>query len=229
MNHEERQGELAPDVLVSKPVWGAYVINVLLFFAIAALGAVADLETKSRVFQALGKPGEYLLFQDPDRHAVYWLCDGVFGFQTTLNEGALFGMGQGRTTVLAALSFLALSAILVFLFISAARESRFLSVTLGLITAGIIGNLYDRLGLHQLTWNHPPERIGEPVFAVRDWILVRIGTFNWPNFNIADSLLVCGVILLLLHAYFTRDDEKKEAETSASDKEPDAQRSGVSG
>lgn len=185
-----------------------FVVNVLLFFICTVLGAVADLETKNRVFAALGKPGEYLRFEQPEKNATYWLLEGVFGFQTTLNEGALFGFWEGMTTVLAALSIFAFVAIVVFLFHTAARESRFLSVTLGLITAGILGNLYDRLGWHGLTWNYATERheIGEPVYAVRDWILVRIGSFNWPNFNIADSLLVCGVILLLFHMYFVKED-----------------------
>jgi signal peptidase II len=74
------------------------------------------------------------------------------------------------------------------------------------ITGGILGNLYDRLGL----WDHrglPPELH----HGVRDWILfvwpeVRLRIFNpWPNFNLADSLLVCGAILLVLHALVHRD------------------------
>jgi signal peptidase II len=34
---------------------------------------------------------------------------------------------------------------------------------------------------------------------VRDWILFRYHSYTWPNFNIADSLLVCGAGLLLWH------------------------------
>jgi signal peptidase II len=74
---------------------------------------------------------------------------------------------------------------------------------MGLISAGIIGNLYDRLAFHQLRWLddgfHQPET---PIYAVRDWILVMIGTYHWPNFNLADSYLVCGVILLAIYAFF---------------------------
>jgi len=53
--------------------------------------------------------------------------------------------------------------------------------------------LYDRLGWHGLIGY-----AGQPIYAVRDWILCMIGSFHWPNFNIADSLLVCSVIVLLL-------------------------------
>jgi len=81
-----------------------------------------------------------------------------------------------------------------------AWRSLFLTVVLGMITAGICGNLYDRLGWHGLVSPEGHERAGAPIYAVRDWILCMIGPFPWPNFNIADSLLVCSVILLLLHS-----------------------------
>ena len=68
---------------------------------------------------------------------------------------------------------------------------------LGCVTAGILGNLYDRLGLPGLRWiANPPHHAGDPVHAVRDWILVMIGPWHWPNFNVADSLLVCGALLV---------------------------------
>ena len=49
--------------------------------------------------------------------------------------------------------------------------------------------------------------MGEPVYAVRDWLhfqIDRIG-FDWPIFNLADSFLVCGAILLVWHAIRHRD------------------------
>ena len=46
---------------------------------------------------------------------------------------------------------------------------------------------------------------GSPIYAVRDWILLQWNdAWRWPNFNIADSLLVVGAILLLWHAYATK-------------------------
>jgi len=67
---------------------------------------------------------------------------------------------------------------------------------------GVLGNLYDRLGL----WVQP----GYPkqwASGVRDWILFRYGEYTWPNFNIADSLLVCGAIMLMLHAFWERSED----------------------
>ncbi|MEA1951049.1 MAG: signal peptidase II [Planctomycetota bacterium] len=166
----------------------------IIFFAIAATGCLADLGTKSWIFAKLGPP--------PSR--TLWLWENVFGLQTSLNEGALFGMGQGKVWFFAVLSLVALAAIVVWLFAFSAARDRFLTVALACVSGGILGNLYDRLGLHGLKWMFatPGHGIGEPVYAVRDWILVRFGGWgDWPNFNIADSLLVCGAILLVWHAY----------------------------
>lgn len=170
----------------------------IVFFSIAALGCLADLATKSCVFAKLGFPPS----------DTCWLWNNVVGLQTSLNEGALFGMGQGKVGFFAVLSIVALAGIVVWLFPFAAARDRFLTVALGCVAAGILGNLYDRLGLPGLRWEFPTpsgHAVGDPVYAVRDWILVRFGSWDWPNFNIADSLLVCGAILLVWHAYVAED------------------------
>ena len=45
--------------------------------------------------------------------------------------------------------------------------------------------------------------VGDAVFAVRDWLHFRIPIIerDWPIFNIADSLLVCGAGLMMWHAW----------------------------
>jgi len=168
---------------------------VCLFVAIACVGLAADLLTKHWAFQALGMPGAY-----HTERSVYWIWQDVAGFQTALNTGGLFGLGAGWTPVLSVLSIVFLVGILFYTALWGWR-SLFLSAILGMITAGICGNLFDRLGWHGLIYPawYPPEIAGQKVYAVRDWILCMIGTFQWPNFNIADALLVCSIILLLLH------------------------------
>lgn len=169
-----------------------------LFFVIAAFFCALDLGTKHWIFERLGRPGE---------SDVWWLIPDVFGFQTSLNQGALFGIGQGQIPLFATLSCVALVGIIGWVWADSTR-SVFLASTLGLITAGILGNLWDRLGLHRMRWSDfdaevwgcPPETVGEPIYAVRDWILVMLGDYPWPNFNIADSCLVCGAILIGLYA-----------------------------
>jgi len=167
--------------------------RILVFASIAVLGCGLDLWTKSFLFDWLGMPG-----QQP----VWWVIPNVFGFQTSLNEGALFGIGQGYTPLFAVLSILAAVAVLVWLFVYRAAEDWLLTVAFGCVMAGIFGNLYDRLGWHGLIWPAGYPAAGTPVYAVRDWILVMIGTWPWPTFNIADSMLVVGAGLLLGHALF---------------------------
>jgi len=166
--------------------------RAIVFFTIAVLGCVADLATKHWVFAWLGEPvGQR------------WpILENVFYLETGLNEGALFGVGQGRAFLFAALSIVAAAAILYWLFYAGAARDLLLTVALGLITAGILGNLWDRVGLPGLIWKYASEHhgVGDPVYAVRDWILVYIGKWPWPTFNLADSMLVCGAILLVWHA-----------------------------
>jgi signal peptidase II len=157
---------------------------------IVAAGVAADLATKQWIFDWLGDPWR------PKCNQPWWLVQDLFGFQTSLNPGALFGLGQGWTGLFAGLSLVASGAILYWVFSGRAVRSLLLTVALALITAGIFGNLYDRLGFGI----HSPW--GLPVHAVRDWILVRIYHWNWPNFNIADSLLDIGAGLLIWQAYF---------------------------
>ena len=160
------------------------------FFAIAALAAIGDLATKSAIFARLGMPGE-------QRGIV--LVPGMLSLETNLNEGALFGMGQGLGAVFAAVSLCAIGGIVMLVSRPATRSDRWLLLALALITGGIIGNLYDRLGLPGLQWHAPLERRGEAVLAVRDWIHVKLdGVIDWPIFNLADSWLVIGAGLMLL-------------------------------
>lgn len=162
------------------------------FFSLTIGGCLVDLATKSWMFHQLGMPHE---------QPVWWIIPEVFGFQTSLNHGALFGMGQGLSLVFAGLSVVAAAGILIWLFYFGAARDWLLTVALGLVTAGIFGNLYDRLGLW--AWEMDLEI---PIFAVRDFILVMIGRWPWPTFNIADSLLVCGAGLLLWHAFTVREE-----------------------
>jgi hypothetical protein len=82
------------------------------FAAIALIGCAADLATKHWIFARLGPPGGNTL----------WLVDDIFGFQTSINHGALFGMGQGHVWVFAALAVVAVFGILYWLFVVSAAD-----------------------------------------------------------------------------------------------------------
>jgi len=166
----------------------------IVFVAIAAVGCIVDLTSKAWIFARMGMP-----FEQPSQ----WLVKDIFGFTISLNEGALFGIGQGQVPLFAALSIIAALGILYWLFIADAAQDWLLTVALGSVTAGIFGNLYDRVGLPGLKWNFDAagHQVGDPVYAVRDWLHFKLeGVIDWPIFNIADALLVCGAALLVWHA-----------------------------
>ena len=166
-----------------------------LFLALAVFGCAADLLTKHWIFEWRGMPR-------PDN--VWWLIEGYVGIETALNPGALFGMGKGFGVVFAALSLVATVGVVGWVFLGRATRDLTLTIALGCVQGGILGNLYDRLGL----W-HPPGRPDVWRNEVRDWILFRWGEYTWPNFNIADSLLVCGAMLLLWHSFRSPEPPKE--------------------
>jgi lipoprotein signal peptidase len=122
-----------------------------------------------------------------------------------VNHGALWGIG-GRDEngsdfnhIFALISVVAAVAIVLWSFRRATAQDRWLCMALGLILAGTLGNLYDRVVFHG-------------VRDFLDWIYL----FRFATFNIADSCLVCGASLLLLQALFASPkDEKKETAVAA--------------
>jgi len=164
-----------------------------LFWGIAIAGGAADLATKAWFFSSPRlRAGE-----------IDWLWPGHVGVQLSRNLGALFGLGQGMVGLFAALSIGAAIAIPLWLFWFRAARDMWLTVALGCVMAGVFGNLYDRLGLSGDPWFGPLTPSPQAIHAVRDWILWQWNDrWRWPNFNIADSLLVVGVAILLVHALF---------------------------
>jgi signal peptidase II len=145
----------------------------VIFALIAFVGCAADLATKAWMFSRF------------PRGWIYWLWEGHAGIQTTLNTGALFGIGQGLVWLFAWMSVFAAVALPLWLFWFRAAHDRWLTVALGCVMAGVLGNLYDRLLLA----------------GVRDWILLQWNDkWQWPNFNLTDSMLVVGACLLVWHA-----------------------------
>lgn len=177
----------------------------ILFAVLAVGGCSLDLATKHIAFARL-------LWGEP-----YWLWPGHAGFQLSLNGGALFGIGQGKVSYFAILSVIAAVAIPVWLFVYRVANDLWMTLALGGVTGGILGNLYDRLGLHNEVWRVPDPRAGEPAYAVRDWILWQYNDrWVWPNFNIADALLVVGSAIIFLRVLCEPTSPAARAEPTAS-------------
>lgn len=108
-----------------------------------------------------------------------------------VNHGALFGFAGSQgilaNSVFAAVSVAAALAIAYWSSLPTTVNDRSLCAALGLILAGTLGNLYDRVVFH----------------GVRDFIHWHYyNVFEWPVFNIADCCLVCGACLLLIQAFW---------------------------
>lgn len=176
-----------------------------LFFAVALGGALIDLGTKYLIFGWRG------LATVTTGRQVFWLLENYVGIETTVNHGALFGLGQGFVPLFALLSVVAGCGIVYWLFIRKAAVDWRLTLMLAFIMAGVFGNLYDRLGL----WNPPPGFVDDLRYGVRDWILFEFQGHRWPNFNLADSFLVCGAISIVVYHLFQREEEPEAAKEAA--------------
>jgi signal peptidase II len=199
-----------PPVAVSERAESLPLNRYLVYFSIAISGCLLDLWTKHAVFQWRGIEGA----KPP-----WWIIEGYFGFETAMNPGALFGIGAGFSMLFAVLSIVAAVGILAWLFYGKAARDWWLTIALACVTAGIFGNLYDRLGYgftddmreQYVAARADPEFIATREHAVRDWILFQWPTeakaYKWPNFNIADMLLVCGASALVWRSFQKPPDE----------------------
>lgn len=195
----------SPPASTAEPLGAAArTVRATIFCTLAIGGVALDLATKHYVFA--WRTWEQF-------NHTWWIIDEHLGVQTSVNPGALFGMGAGYTWGFVGLSFLALAVIGYFVFVRPRMLDLWLTISLGLVTGGILGNLYDRLGF----WHSAavPPFVGP---GVRDWILVRfekIPFFDpWPNFNIADCCLVIGACLLAIHSFRGEPKPKENTEVA---------------
>jgi signal peptidase II len=103
---------------------------------------------------------------------------GTLDLELSLNTGSAFSMFTGQTALVMAVVFALVGVLLVMVW-RAPTLGR--AAILGLILGGALGNLSDRLFRH----DHG---------AVVDFIALHF----WPNFNVADSCIVVGCLLLLV-------------------------------
>jgi signal peptidase II len=95
------------------------------------------------------------------------------------NNGGLFGLLHGQAVIFGLVSLVVVG--LIVLYHARANPSRYLSITLGLLLGGAIGNLVDRF------------RLGYVV----DFVDAGVGSVRWYTFNVADTAISFALILLL--------------------------------
>ena len=164
------------------------------FVLIAAVGLWADLYTKAWAARRLGD-GQ-----------VITAVPGWLQFEFVKNPGAVFGVAPGRTWVFLIVSFLAVG-FLTYLFALSGRRRGY-QLVLGMLMAGVLGNLYDRIQFGY---------VRDMIHGIPGWqwpagfhrVLHFLPTDVFPYiFNVADSLLCVGVAVLLVGSLFAPADPK---------------------
>jgi signal peptidase II len=121
---------------------------------------------------------------------------GFFDLVHITNTGAAFGSFKNNNTFFVWLSILALLFVVVLLLRRHTPPDRWRDVSLGLLLAGVLGNLTDRL-----LYGH-----------VIDFLLFDLHlpyAHPWPAFNVADSCICIAVICFIIHSF--RSDKKPVA------------------
>ena len=144
--------------------------NAALFWPVLVVVLAFDVITKAIAERALmrGIPEEVL--------------GDVVRLRLVYNPGAAFGFDLGPQSrwIFAVLTIIAL-VILARLYRSTERGDAGRALALGLVCAGAVGNLIDRV---------------RSIFGVVDFIDIGIGDSRWPTFNVADMAVSVGAVLL---------------------------------
>lgn len=146
-----------------------------------AITAIAlDQLSKHLVLQHFGEQGCV------DQHQI---VTGFFDLVLTCNRGMSFGMFNTSAWLSVPLFSLAAVAIVAILVFWLSRvQSETLSLAIGLIVGGAVGNVIDRL-----------------IYGgVIDFLYFHLGSWYWPAFNIADSAICIGVAIMLFEGLFSR-------------------------
>ncbi|WP_172651113.1 signal peptidase II [Rhodococcus opacus] len=141
----------------------------LLLFVIAGAVLAADLLTKILAVANI-EPGRPV-----------WLIGDIVSLRLVRNPGAAFSMATGMTWLL---TLVAVGVVIGVVRIGRTLRSPWWALGLGLVLGGALGNLVDRF------FRAPGVMQGHVVdFVSVGW---------WPVFNVADSGIVCGAILLVV-------------------------------
>ena len=175
-------------------------IGLVLFVGMTTIGLVVDLVSKAIAVDRLA----------PNR--TYRFIPNYLHFTYVENFGAVFGQGQGYRWLFVAVSIGAI-AFLVYLY-AQSNGRRFYQFLLGMLLAGVLGNMYDRVRfgyvrdmIHALPGVYWPDAVAKHLPDT----MAGGGVFPWV-FNIADSFLCVGIFLMIVYSMFARVDENVEAD-----------------
>ena len=121
------------------------------------------------------------------------LIDGFLYLTSHRNEGAAWGMLQGRMWLFYIITVFVI-VVLVMFYKREAKTSLLLQTSLVLLMAGAIGNFIDRLLFQKVV----------------DFVDTVIFGYDFPIFNVADASLTVGVILMMIQIFFFDKGDKNE-------------------
>lgn len=133
-------------------------------------------------------------------HMAETVIPGFLNLTHVRNTGVAFGLlasdgGGGGSGLLTILGLGALAAVTLYFWFAPSRD-RWLLVALALVVGGAVGNLIDRVTSG----------------AVTDFIDVFVGAHHWPSFNVADSAISIGIVLMAIDSFRPHHREAPVAE-----------------
>lgn len=129
------------------------------------------------------------------------LIPGWLNFIYSRNPGGLFGyftdLPQPWRTLLLTLVPLGAIALVVHYIVRGDDLDRWAQAALSLVLGGAVGNLLDRVFRGEVIDFIDAQASG----PLGRWLIDKTGTAHWHTFNVADSCIVCGALLLLISAF----------------------------
>ncbi len=177
---------------------GARLRTKLPWLAVAAAVLSADLWTKHLVFYPRALDASF----DPDAGALVGRVASWWNIVLAYNQGVTFGLGKSLGGWVLGLGTGVVIAVLLRALWRAAPHERLRPFALSIIVGGAIGNLYDRAlrplveadrhpGVRDFLDWYVPDGTG-----LANWLRSHHVMTHWYTFNVADALIVSGVVLL---------------------------------
>jgi signal peptidase II len=132
-------------------------------------------------------------------HSTHPVIPGLFNLTHVRNTGVAFGLfasdgGGSGAWLLTLLGLGALIAVGLYFWYTPSRD-RVLLAALALVVGGAVGNLIDRVSSG----------------AVTDFLDVYVGLHHWPSFNVADSAISIGIVLMAIDSFRPRHHHESTA------------------
>ena len=134
-------------------------------------------------------------------HGSIVMIDGFFNLVYVKNKGMAFGIMNRQDIVpipylLTGVTIFAIMLLMLW-YLSFRQKNRWINIAVAMIMGGAIGNLIDRIRFS----------------GVIDFLDCHIGSWHWPAFNVADSAITIGVIILFFNLFLGQTTSSTKQQT----------------